>query len=228
MRKVPVLFLFVIVMLPLCGCTTGTPPSVTPTAVPTPTPAPVISISGVVLDSNGATVPDARVALWQGDSLVNAPESIKYAGSDGRFNFTDLQPAHYQITADIQGRQGMVDRRFNDSASIEVVIPDYTVATVTVVPSEGTTPARMPHFEVARLDSETVQVRLTSFGGVTTLRGFYVKSPYLTTPELVPADQSLGESWSATISDPNLRGSSHFVAYSWVNGIYTAVVDTTV
>ncbi len=172
-------------------------------------------------------MPDARVALWQGDSLVNTPENIQYTNSAGRFNFTDLRPAHYQITADVQGKQGMVDRRFNDSASIEVVIPNYTVVTVTVVPSQSTTPAHMPHFEVSRLDSETVQVRLTSFGGVTTLRGFIVKSPYITVPEITASDQPLGESWSATISDPNLRGPVRFVAYSWVNGSYTVVVDTT-
>lgn len=230
MRNSAVFFLVSIMALSLSGCITGTSPSATPvpSATPTTTPVPVISISGVVLDADGATVPDARVALWQGDKLVDTPESIQYADSAGRFNFTGLQPAHYQITGDIQGKQGMVDRRFNDSASIEVIIPGYTVVTVTVVPGQSTAPARMPHFEVTRLDSETVQVRLTSFGGVTTLRGFYVKSPYLTTPELVPIDQSLGESWSATISDPNLRGSAHFVAYSWVNGKYTVVVDTTV
>jgi len=149
------------------------------------------------------------------------------ADSSGSFNFTGLQPAHYQITAHVQGKQGMVDRRFNDSASIEILVPGYTIATATVVPGSSTTPAHMPRFEVSRVDSGTVQVRLTSFGGVTTLRGFYVKSPYLTSPEILAADQPLGESWSATISDPNLRGPVHFVAYSRVNGNYMVVVDTT-
>ncbi len=225
MRNV-VAFFLIIMALSLSGCITGTSPSATP--VPTPTPAPIISISGVVLDASGAPVPDARVALWQGDALVDTPENIQYADSAGRFNFTGLQPAHYQITADTQGKQGLVDQRFNASASIEIVIPGYAVATVTAAPASSTAPARMPHFEVTRLDKETVQVSLTSFGGVTTLRGFIVKSPYITVPEITASDQPLGESWSATITDPNLRGPVHFVAYSWVNGNYVVVVDTTV
>lgn len=233
MRNVLALFLIAVIMLPLSGCITGTPPSATPapTATPTATLMPVISISGVVLDTRGATVPDARVALWQGDQLVTTPENIQYTNSIGQFNFTNLQPAHYQVTADIpglKGYQGVVDRRFDDSAFIEVVIPNYTIAGVTAVPSQSPTPEGMPRFEVTRIDPTTVQVRLTSFGGVTSLRGFYVEKPYITTPELVAVDKSLGESWSATIMDPNMKAPVHFEASSWVNGNYAVVIDTTV
>jgi hypothetical protein len=230
MGKVSVLFGIIVIVLSLSGCISGTSPSVTPAPTVTPTAAPVsiIFINGIVVDQNATPVPDARVALWQGDQLVDTPENIQYANATGFFNFTGLQPAHYQITADIQGHQGVVDRRFNESASIEVAIPDYIAGNATVVPSQSPTPEGMPRFTVTRVDSSTVQVRLDSYGGATSLRGFYVKSPFITTPEIWPVDSSFTESWSATITDPNLRAPAHFVASSWVNGKYAVVVDATV
>jgi Carboxypeptidase regulatory-like domain len=224
MRTVWALFIMAVIVLSVGGCVASPSPSATPTV--TPVPVKIISIRGIVLDQNGTPVPEARVALWQGDQLVETPENVQYANATGYFSFTNLQPAHYQITADIRGLQGLVDQRFNESASIEVVIPGYTAVNVTATAS--TTPAGMPHFDVVRTGPTTVQVRLTSFGGVTSLRGFYVKSPFITTPEIVPVDRSLGESFTADITDPNLKAPAHFVASSWVNGNYAIVVDATI
>ncbi|HTY90326.1 MAG TPA: hypothetical protein VMC84_04045 [Methanocella sp.] len=227
MGKVKALLFIVVIALSICGCITGASPSATPAPTSAPAPTPLIYIGGAVIDPRGAPVYDARVALWQGDHLVDAPGSIQYTDEKGLFNFTNLTPAHYQITADIQGHQGTVDRRFNDSTtSIEIIIPDYTVPSVTVIASQ--IPANMPHFEVVRTGPTTVEVRLTSFGGATGIRGFYVKSPYITTPELVAVDKPLGESWSAMITDPNLRAPAHLIASSWVNGNYAEVINTTI
>ena len=101
-------------------------------------------------------------------------------------------------------------------------------SSVTPAASQGPALANMPQFEVTRVDPSTIEVHLTSFGGVTTLKGFYVKSPYITNPEVLGVDKPLGESWTAQIQDPNLRGTVHFVASSWVNGNYAEVINTTV
>jgi hypothetical protein len=84
----------------------------------------------------------------------------------------------------------------------------------------------MPRFTVTRTGPTTVQVNLVSFGGVTTLKGFYVKSPVITQQEVELIGNPLGENWVATITDPNLTGTVHFVASSWVNGKYAVVIDT--
>ncbi len=215
-----------LISLLCCGCIR---PSPTPAATVTPAPAAqAIYISGMVLDQDGAPVPNARVALWQGDQLVQTPENLQYSNDTGFFNFTNLQPAHYQVTADIQKHHGVVDRRFNESASIEVVIPGYSVSTTTPAPSQGPVAPGMPRFDVQRTGPATVQVRLVGFGNITSLRGFYVKSPVITTQEVIPIDEPLAESETILITDPNLTGTVDFVASSWVNGNYAIVVNTTV
>jgi hypothetical protein len=65
-------------------------------------------------------------------------------------------------------------------------------------------------------------------GGARSVRGFYVRSPVITTQEVVPAETPLGESETITITDTNLSGTVQFVASSWVNGNYAIVVNTTV
>jgi hypothetical protein len=231
MRKLWIYCGIFIIALIAAGCVTQTP-IITPTPAPAPTPtsAPVaaIYIDGIVLDQNGTPVKNALVALWQGDWLVQAPENTQHSNDTGYFNFTNLQPAHYQITADLQGHQGVVDRRFNESASIRVTIPGFTASNVTPGPGQTSTAPRMPRFSVTRTGPTTVQVNLISFGGVTTLKGFYVKSPVITQQEVVQIGDPLGESWTAIITDPNLTGTVHFVASSWVNGNYAVVIDTTI
>jgi hypothetical protein len=226
--------IFIAIALASCGCISGTSPAASPApsttvaATPTSVPAKTIYIDGFVLDQNGTAVPNARVALWQGDQPVTTPESIQYTNTTGYFIFNSLQPAHYQVTADVQQHQGTVDRRFDDSTSIQVKIPGYTVSKATPNPSQGTVTAGKPSFDVVRTGPTSVEVRLTSFGGVRTLKGFYVKSPAITNSEPAAVDQSLGESWTAAITDPALGGTVNFIAYSWVNGQYTKVVDTTI
>lgn len=213
----------------LCGgCIAGNQPSPTLTATATPAPAPVIYISGMVLDQDGTPVPNARIALWQGSELVQMPENPRYSNTTGFFNFTGLQPAHYQVSADIQGHKAEVDRRFNESATIEVAIPGYSVSTATPAPSQGPAAPGLPGFTVTRTGPSTLQVHLDSMGGARSVRGFYVRSPVITTQEVVPAETPLGESETITITDTNLSGTVQFVASSWVNGNYAIVVNTTV
>jgi len=218
----------------LCsGCIAGGQPSPTPAATATPAPVQAIYISGVVVDQDGAPVPDARVALWQGPELVQMPENPRYSndgstGLKGSFNFTDLQPARYQITADTPGHKVEVDGRFNESTNIEVAITGYSVSKVTPAPSQGPVSPGMPRFDVQRTGPTTVQVRLVSFGNITSMRGFFVKSPVISTQEVIPIDEPIAEDETILITDPNLTGTVDFVASSWVNGNYAIVVNTTV
>jgi hypothetical protein len=223
MRKELILSCLIVIVVLFGGCVTDGRPSPTPA----PSPVPIIYINGIVLDHDGTPISGARVALWQGDQPVQTPENMQYTNDAGFFNFTNLQPAHYQVTAHIQDKQGIIDRRFNESTSIEVTIPGYSVSTITPAPGQGPVSPDMPRFTVTRTGPATVEVRLVSFGKVTSLRGFYVKSPIITQREIAPVDSPLGEKWSATITDPNLMGTVDFVASSWVNGNYAIVVNTT-
>ena len=225
--KIWIILLIMLASL-LCGCIAGNPPSPTPPGTVTPAPAPIIYIRGVVLDRDGAPVPNARVALWQGPELVRMPDNPRYSDSSGLFNFTGLQPAHYQVAADIQEHRAEVDRRFNESTSIEVAIPGYSVSKVTPAPSQGPVAPGMPHFTVTRTGPTSLQVHLDSMGGARSVRGFYVKTPVITTQEVVPIDQPLTEMGTIEITDPKLLGTVDFVAASWVNGNYTIVVNTTI
>ncbi len=235
MRKELILSGILAIVLLVSGCVAGNPPPApsatatpTPTPIPTPTPTPVIYISGIVVDKNGTPVADALVGLWQGDEFVQTPENRQHTDATGSFNFTNLQPAHYQVTADVGKHHGYVDRRFGESANIVVALPDYGVSTASVSPGQISIAPGMPRFSVARTNSTTVVVHLDGFGGVRSLKGFYVKSPVITTQEVVPVDTPLGEGETIEITDPNLTGSVHFVASSWVNGNYAVVVDTMV
>lgn len=206
----------------MCGCIAERPQEI----YPTPSMAPIIQISGTVLDRDGVPVQGARVALWQGDSLVGSPDSIQYSNATGFFKFTGLQPAHYQVTADIQGQKGEVDMRFNGDANIEVTIPGYSVSNVTQGP--GRVDEGVPAFTVTRTGPSSVQIRLLSLGNATSVRGFYLASPAIATREIIPADSSLGEKETIEIEDPNLMGTVRVIAYSWVNGKYAMVVNATV
>lgn len=231
MRKESILSGIIAIVLLLSGCVAGTPPpvpSVTATPIPTPAPVPIIYISGIVVDKNGTPVADALVGLWQGDEFVQTPENRQHTDASGSFNFTNLQPAHYQVTADLGKHHGYVDRRFDDSTSIVVTLPDYGISTASVSPVQSSVGPGMPRFSVVRTNSTTVVVHLEGFGGVRSLKGFYVKSPVITTQEVVPVDTPLGEGETIEITDPNLTGTVHFVASSWVNGNYAVVVDTMV
>ncbi|HTX44406.1 MAG TPA: carboxypeptidase-like regulatory domain-containing protein [Methanocella sp.] len=235
LMKMRVLSAIILASLLCGGCITGNQPSPTPattaTTTATATPAPVaqvIYIRGVVLDRDGAPVPYARVALWQGPELVQTPDNPRSSDAAGSFNFTGLQPARYQVAADIQGHKAEVDRRFNESANIQVAIPDYSVSAVTPAPSQGPVAPGMPHFTVTRTGPTTVQVHLDSMGGARSIKGFYVKTPVIKTQEILPVDAPFGESETIEITDPSLSGTVNFAASSWVNGNYAVVIDTTV
>lgn len=238
MRTGPALFFVLLMFLTCCGCISGGQPSPTPTATATATPAPSLApsiyIGGVVLDQAGAPIPNARIALWQGPGLVRMPDNPRYTGDGntalkGTFNFTDLPPGQYQLSADVQGHKAEADQRFDSSTNIEMVIKDYRVSGATPAPSQGPLAPGLPYFKVTRTGPTSLEAHLVSFGANTTsLRGFYVKSPAITTQEVIPVDKSITEDQTILITDPKLSGTVNFVASSWVNGNYAEVANTTV
>jgi len=223
----------VIIALALCGCVinggspSSTPPAASPSAIPSPAPQP-ISISGTVVDRNGVPVPYARVAIWQGGQLVPLADNPEYTGENGTFIFTVSTAGRYRITADMPGYNGTVDIVFSNSTSVALTLPGYTVSTITPAPSQGALAPNLPVFTVTRTSPNTVQVHLDSLGRATGIRGFYVKAPAIGQPEVIQIGQPLSEDETMIITDRNLTGVVSFVAFSWVDGSYTEVVNTTV
>jgi Carboxypeptidase regulatory-like domain len=187
-----------------------------------------INISGTVVDRNGVPVPYARVAIWQNGQLVPLADNPGYTGENGTFIFTVSLAGRYQITADMPGYNGTVDMVFANSTSVVVALPSYRVSTITPAPSQGALAPDLPRFTVTRTGPYSVQVHLDSPGRATSIRGFYVKAPAIGQPELIPIGQPLSEDETMSITDRNLTGVVGFVAFSWVDGSYTEVVNTTV
>jgi len=61
---------------------------------------PTAVVNGVVLDSSGATVPDARVTVVNQETNV---ASVKNSGSDGSFAIINLLPGNYVLTVEKNG-----------------------------------------------------------------------------------------------------------------------------
>ena len=227
----------IVIALTMSGCiaNTGNRPSASPEASPSSTALPLqpIYIIGIVNDQNGVPIPDARIAIWQGGQLVPIAGNPGYTGDGsngvkGSFNFTVNGTGRYQITAEMPGYNGTIDRTFNNSTSILVTIPGYTLNTVTPAPVQGALAPNLPKFSVTRTGPNSVQVHLDSFGRATSVRGFYVETPALGQQEVRAIDQPLSEDETMLITDPNLTGVVSFRAFSWVNGSYTEVVNTTI
>jgi hypothetical protein len=190
-------------------------------------------ISGIIEDQNGAPVPDARIALWQDGKLMPVAGNPGYTADGtnadvGFFNFTVYQTGRYQITADMQGHNGTLDMVFSNSTSVVLSIPGFTVSTATPAPSQGALAPNLPQFTVTRTGPDSIQVHLDSFGRATSVRGFYVKTPTIGQQEVILIDQPLSEDETMLITDNNLTGVVGFTAFSWVNGSYTEVVNTTI
>jgi hypothetical protein len=67
---------------------------------------------------------------------------------------------------------------------------------------------------------------MTGMGGATSVWGFHVTRPYITSYIVIPANVPLSVSETIEINDPNLTGTVHFVANSSVNGHEQVVLDT--
>jgi len=67
---------------------------------------------------------------------------------------------------------------------------------------------------------------MTGMGGATSVRGFHVTHPSITSYIVIPANDPLSVSETIEISDPNLTGTVHFVANSSVSGHEQVVLDT--
>ncbi len=228
MRKSLLLSFIVVIVLILSGCVSSpvSQPTATPTPAPSVTVAPptLISVSGVVRDMNGIPIQNAQVAIWKGDHLVDVAGNPQYSGSpDGSYNFARLTPDSYQITADFGGHHGAVDRSLNSSANIDVTISDISITAASTAPVQIS--QYSPVFVVHRTGNSTIEVRLLNMGRATSVRGFYVKTPAIGTPQVMDNDTPLSENETIIITDPNLSMGAHFSAYSNVNGTSTVVVD---
>lgn len=86
------------------------------------------NIIGNVHDTNDNGEPYANVTLWQDGKIVNIPENPQQT-NDGRtstignYNFMEVPPGNYIITADKDGKKGSVSVDFNsNSETIDIVI----------------------------------------------------------------------------------------------------------
>jgi hypothetical protein len=223
----------IIIALALCGCVinggspSSAPPVASPSAVTSPALQP-INITGTVVDQNGVPVPYARVAIWQGGQLVPLTDNPEYTGQNGTFTFIVSTTGRYQLTADTPGYNSTVDMVFTNSTHVIMTLAGYMVSTITPAPSQGALAPGLPGFTVTRTGPNSVQVHLDRLGGATSIRGFYVKAPTIGQPEVIPVGQPLSEDETMLITDRNLTGAVSFVAFSWVDGNYAEVVNTTV
>ncbi|HEV2664127.1 MAG TPA: carboxypeptidase-like regulatory domain-containing protein, partial [Blastocatellia bacterium] len=86
------------------------------------TPTPLFEVSGVVLDPNGAAIPEAKVILRR--EGVRS-EQAKTANQRGLFRFTRLAPGNYEIEARKEGFKPDITRITlgpNPKAPLEIVL----------------------------------------------------------------------------------------------------------
>src|SRR5436309_4376841 len=67
-------------------------------AIPIDARSQSLSISGIVLDQSGATIPDALITLKKGEETRTAK-----TGTAGTFNFAGIGPGNYEVQAQREG-----------------------------------------------------------------------------------------------------------------------------
>jgi hypothetical protein len=128
-----VFLFFMLVWVSLCPGQTPQPPATeaqlagaASSAVPASTPGLPSSVSGTVVDQDGAVVPGAHVRLTGDESLNQEAVTDK----DGQFSFADIPPGHFQLTVTAAGFSTQTYSGLLQAGQIETVPPiALTVAT---------------------------------------------------------------------------------------------------
>jgi hypothetical protein len=88
------------------------------------------SVSGVVLDTSGATIPDAKVSLT---SVDGSRRRTLTSGANGEFTFTKMAPGSYLVMVDATGLEPFTSAEFELGAQQAYVIPRIILSVATAV-----------------------------------------------------------------------------------------------
>jgi hypothetical protein len=88
------------------------------------------SVSGVVLDTSGATVPDAKVSLT---SVDGSRRRTVTSGASGEFMFTKMAPGSYLVSVDATGLEPFTSAEFVLGAQQNYEIPRIILSVATAV-----------------------------------------------------------------------------------------------
>src|SRR2546423_3855507 len=129
------------------------------------------TISGVVIDPNGAVVPNAAVTLINDQTKDKRDQPTNEAG---RFNFPSLQPGVYTLRIEHQGFETMLRTRSVLSANEGLALGDLTLRTGQVsepvtVASAGQSGAKESNARTARLTSDQLSLISTKGRDITSL-----------------------------------------------------------
>ncbi|HYW69430.1 MAG TPA: carboxypeptidase-like regulatory domain-containing protein, partial [Pyrinomonadaceae bacterium] len=113
------------------------------------------TISGVVLDPNGAVVPGAAVTLVKNETNDKRSQQ---SNESGRFNFASLQPGVYSVKIEHAGFESLLRTNVVLSANEDLALGDINLKTGQVtetvtVSSEG---------QIVEKESSDLTARLTS------------------------------------------------------------------
>src|SRR5579862_162929 len=105
---------------PQTPATTAPPADATSSATPPSAPALPSSISGTVVDQDGAVVPGAHVHLTGDAQSLNQDATT---GKDGQFSFNNVPPGHFQLTVTAAGFSSQTYSALLQPDQIETVPP---------------------------------------------------------------------------------------------------------
>src|SRR6266566_4149930 len=129
------------------------------------------TISGVVIDPNGAVVPDAAVTLVNDQTKDKRDQPTNEAG---RFNFPSLQPGVYTLRIEHQGFETMLRTKIVLSANEGLALGDISLRTGQVsetvtVASEGQLVEKESSDLTARLTADQINLISTKGRDITSL-----------------------------------------------------------
>src|SRR5204862_1486516 len=129
------------------------------------------SISGVVVDPNGAVVPGATITLTKDQTNEKRSQATT---ESGRFNFASLQPGKYSVRIEHAGFETMLRTNVVLSANEDLALGDITLKTGQVsetvtIASEGQLVEKESSDLTARLTADQINLISTKGRDVTSL-----------------------------------------------------------
>ena len=173
---------------PQTPATIAPPADATSSATPSSAPALPSSISGTVVDQDGAVVPGAHVHLTGDAPSLNQDATT---GKDGQFSFNNVPPGHFQLTVTAAGFSSQTYSALLQPDQIETVPPIALVVAANVTEVQVT----LTQTEVAEQQIK-VEEQQRILGAIP---NFFVSY----TPDAVPltSKQKFKLSWKSVI-DP--------------------------